>query len=46
MLLQVKNLTTQFKVKRGIVNAVDGVSFEIDKGEVWLLLVNQAAVRV
>lgn len=34
MLLQVKNLKTQFKVKGGVVNAVDGVDFEIDRGEV------------
>ncbi|KPU43107.1 oligopeptide transport ATP-binding protein OppD [Oxobacter pfennigii] len=34
MLLEVKNLKTQFKVKGGTVNAVDGVNFEIDKGEV------------
>lgn len=34
MLLEVKNLKTQFKVKGGLVNAVDGVDFDIDKGEV------------
>jgi oligopeptide/dipeptide ABC transporter ATP-binding protein len=38
MLLQVKNLRTQFKVKHGLVNAVDGVSFEIDKGEVLAIV--------
>lgn len=34
MLLEVKNLKTQFKTKEGIVNAVNGVDFSIDKGEV------------
>lgn len=34
MLLEVKNLKTQFKIKDGLISAVDGVSFEVDKGEV------------
>lgn len=34
MLLEVKNLKTQFKMKDGLVNAVNGVDFSIDKGEV------------
>lgn len=34
MLLEVKNLETEFKVKRGLVKAVNGVSFEIEKGEI------------
>jgi oligopeptide/dipeptide ABC transporter, ATP-binding protein, C-terminal domain len=34
MLLEVKNLKTQFKLKGGLVNAVDGVDFDIEKGEV------------
>lgn len=34
MILQVKNLKTQFKTSKGVVNAVDGVDFEVDKGEV------------
>ncbi|WP_066504082.1 ABC transporter ATP-binding protein [Abyssisolibacter fermentans] len=38
MLLQVKNLKTQFKLKKGLVNAVDGVDFDIDKGEVVALV--------
>lgn len=38
MLLQVKNLQTQFKVKGGLVNAVNGVDFEIDKGEVLAIV--------
>jgi peptide/nickel transport system ATP-binding protein len=32
-LLEVKNLKTYFKVKRGAVKAVDNVSFEVEKGE-------------
>lgn len=32
-LLEVKNLKTYFFLKRGIVKAVDGVSFSVDKGQ-------------
>jgi len=32
-LLEVKNLKTYFRVKRGSVKAVDNVSFEVEKGE-------------
>lgn len=32
-LLEVKNLKTYFKVKRGSVKAVDNISFEVEKGE-------------
>ncbi|MGB3067814.1 MAG: ABC transporter ATP-binding protein [Ottowia sp.] len=31
--LQVKNLTTRFKTERGVVTAVDGISFEVAAGE-------------
>ncbi|SHK07419.1 peptide/nickel transport system ATP-binding protein/oligopeptide transport system ATP-binding protein [Clostridium amylolyticum] len=34
MLLQVKNLKTKFNTKKGIINAVNGVDFDIEKGEV------------
>ncbi|MDP4093557.1 MAG: ABC transporter ATP-binding protein [Bacillota bacterium] len=34
MLLQVKDLVTQFKVKNGIINAVNNVNIDIDRGEV------------
>ncbi len=34
MLLEVKDLVTEFRVKRGVVKAVDGVSFHVDKGEI------------
>ena len=32
--MEVKDLETEFKVKRGTVKAVNGVSFEVDKGEI------------
>lgn len=38
MLLQVENLKTQFKMKRGLVNAVDDVSFELAEGEVLAIV--------
>lgn len=38
MLLDVNNLKTQFKVKRGIVNAVNDVSFSVDKGEILAIV--------
>ena len=38
MLLEVKNLKTQFKVKRGTVKAVNNVSFEVDKGEILAIV--------
>lgn len=34
MLLDVKNLKTQFITKNGVVSAVNGVNFSIDKGEI------------
>ena len=33
-LLEVKGLTTEFKTERGIVRAVDNVSYHIDEGEI------------
>ena len=33
-LLTVENLTTRFHTRNGIVTAVDGVSFSVDKGEI------------
>lgn len=38
MLLDVQNLKTEFKVKRGIVNAVNNVSFSVDKGEILAIV--------
>src|SRR3954466_14999171 len=34
LLLDVKNLVTEFKTENGIVKAVDNVSFQVNKGEV------------
>jgi peptide/nickel transport system ATP-binding protein len=34
MLLEVENLRTQFKTERGLVKAVDGVSYDIHEGEI------------
>ena len=34
MLLSVKNLSTEFPVKKGIVRAVEDVSFDVDQGEI------------
>ena len=33
-ILEVRNLTTAFKTERGVMNAVQGVSFHVDKGEI------------
>lgn len=33
-ILEVKNLTTSFKTERGVMKAVDGVSFHTNKGEI------------
>lgn len=38
MLLEVKNLQTEFKLKRGIAKAVNDVSFSIDKGEILAIV--------
>lgn len=38
MLLEVKNLKTEFKVKRGIVNAVNDISFSLDKGKILAIV--------
>ncbi|MCD7727108.1 MAG: ABC transporter ATP-binding protein [Ruminococcus sp.] len=38
MLLDVKNLSTEFYVKRGTVKAVNDVSFNVDKGEILAIV--------
>ena len=38
MLLEVNHLKTEFKLKHGIVNAVDDISFSIDKGKVLAIV--------
>lgn len=37
-ILEVRNLTTSFKTERGVMNAVQGVSFHVDKGEILCLV--------
>jgi peptide/nickel transport system ATP-binding protein len=38
MLLEVNNLTTEFKLKRGTIKAVDNISFSINKGEILAIV--------
>ena len=38
MLLEVKNLKTQFITKKGTVSAVNGVNFSLDKGEIMAVV--------
>ncbi|MGE4274010.1 MAG: ABC transporter ATP-binding protein [Desulfitobacterium sp.] len=38
MLLEVNNLKTEFKLKRGTVRAVDDISFSVDKGEILAIV--------
>lgn len=38
MLLEVKNLTTEFRLKRGVVKAVNNISINIDKGEILAIV--------
>lgn len=38
MLLEVKNLKTEFKLKRGVIRAVDDVSFHIEEGEILAIV--------
>ena len=38
MLLSVKNLSTEFPVKKGIVKAVEDVSFDVDAGEILAIV--------
>ena len=38
MLLEVKHLKTDFKLKHGVVNAVDDVSFSVEKGEILAIV--------
>lgn len=38
MLLEVKNLTTEFKVKHGTVRAVNGISFNVNEGEILAIV--------
>ena len=38
MLLEVNHLKTEFKLKKGIVNAVDDISFSLDKGKILAIV--------
>ena len=38
VLLEVKNLSTQFNTESGVVKAVDGVTYEINEGETLALV--------
>lgn len=38
MLLSVKNLSTDFPVKKGVVHAVEDMSFEVDAGEILAIV--------
>ena len=38
MLLEVKNLKAEFRLGRGTIHAVDGVDFQIEKGEILALV--------
>jgi ABC-type glutathione transport system ATPase component len=46
VLLQIRDLHTSFYTHDGVVKAVDGVSFEVHRGEILGLVANRAAVRV
>ena len=44
-ILEVRNLTTSFKTERGVLNAVQGVSFHVDKGEILGLVGESGCVK-
>ena len=45
-LLSVRDLKTYFYTDDGVIPAVDGVSFELDRGHHWHRSVSQAVVSV
>jgi ABC-type dipeptide/oligopeptide/nickel transport system ATPase component len=44
-LLEVKDLKVQFATEDGVVNAVDGVSFTLDRGQVLGIVGESARAR-
>ena len=44
-LLEVSDLTTYFRSSRGLVRAVDGVSFKLDRGKTLGIVVNLDRVK-
>ena len=38
MILEVKNLTTRFKSKKGVTTAVNNVSFQVQEGEILAIV--------
>ncbi len=51
-MIEVINLTKQFLIKdkifgvnKGVVHAVNGVNFKIEKGRLWVLLESQEVVN-
>ena len=43
-ILQVNNLTTRFRTERGVVTAVQGVSFHVQRGEILGLVIGNIIV--
>ena len=46
VLLEVRDLQTHFFTRTGVVKAVDGVSFDLKRGETSALWANLAQARV
>ena len=43
--LEVRNLVTYFFLRRGVVKAVDGVSFDLAAARCWVSSASRAAAR-
>ncbi len=46
VLLQVRDLRTHFPIRTGVLKAVDGVSFDVERGKTCVWSVRAAAARV